>query len=159
MATINANDVKVDFEFTRDSHGMYDIAIGDDGDVVPVYSFDTAILMSLLTDRRADRSEVFLAARRSGWVGNENSTVPGFEVGSKLWLLWNTARMNSTTRNAIVDAARDALSWLVPNFANDLDITGKLDPEGIVLTITVVRKSGKIDKLYFRLWELTGVAA
>ena len=48
---------------------------------------------------------------------------------------------------------------LVPNFANDLDITGKLDPEGIVLTITVVRKSGKIDKLYFRLWELTGVAA
>ena len=155
MATPNETDVKVDIALIKGNDGIYDFEIGDDGDFVPVYGFETSIIMSLLCERRAEDYEQQIELRRRGWIGDENASVPGFEIGSKLWLQYQ-ARQTNETRNAVVDAARDALAWLVPTYLNDIQITGKLESSGISLTITAVRKSGKLDKLYFRLWELTG---
>jgi phage gp46-like protein len=156
MTTPTADDIKVDIALTRGADGVYDVQIGDDGDFVPIYGFDTSIIMDLLCEERASDDEVVVAARRRGWIGNESSDVPGFEVGSKLWLQYQK-RQTSDVRNAIVDAAKDALAWYVPVFCKEIRVSGLLESDGISLSIDVVRKSGKVDKLYFRLWELTGI--
>jgi len=154
--TVIASDVKVDIALIAGVDGVYDIAIGDDGDLVPTYGFDTSMIMDLLCEERANEGEVLLAARRRGWLGNESSDVPGFEVGSKLWLEYQQ-RQTSEVRNAIVDAAQKSLSWYVPTYCKEVRVSGLLENDGISLTIVIVRKSGKVDKLYFRLWELTGI--
>jgi phage gp46-like protein len=149
--------VQVDVKLTKGTDDVYDLTIGPDGDFVSCYGFDTAIIISLWCEKKATEDEVPDALKRRGWIGNENSIVPGFEIGSKLWLHYTQGRNNSDTRNAIVDAANDALSWLVPTYLNGIEVTGMLSTEGVTLEIQAIRKSGKIDKLYFRIWEATGL--
>ncbi|MCK5018516.1 MAG: phage GP46 family protein [Candidatus Peribacteraceae bacterium] len=154
MTELTRQDI-TDIALIKGDDGIYDMEIGDDGDFVPVYGFDTSIIISLFVDKMANGEEVVEALQRRGWIGNESNDVPGFEIGSKLWLTYQ-ARNNAETRNQVVDAAKSSLLWLVDDgYLTDLNVTGALKPEGIELQIIFVRKSGKIDKLYFKLWENT----
>lgn len=155
MAEILSTDVKVDLAIAKDDDGVYDWAIGDDGDFVPTYGFDSSLLNSALNERRASVDEQPNAQRRRGWAGNETSDEPGFEEGSKLWKFYQS-RANTQTKNGAADALRDGLAWLSPDFAAGTTITGKLTPSGLELEATTIRKDGKVDKVYLRLWELTG---
>lgn len=155
MTEPTTDDVKVDIALIKGDDGIYDAVIGDDGDFVPVYGFQTSILMDVLCEARADAGEIAIEAKRRGWIGNETPAVPGFEIGSKLWLQYQ-ARQDTITKNAAVDAVEEALQWYVPRFATDIQVEGLNTAKGLQIAVTVVRKSGKIDKLYFRLWELTG---
>lgn len=146
----------VDIGLFKNDDGILDREIGPDGDWVPVYGFETATILSLFTDRRATESEIFDAMKRRGWIGSETAVVPGFEYGSKLWLKYQ-ARNNTDTKNSVVAAAKQALEWLVTDgYLKDIQVSGVLQSEGILLEIVFVRKNGKVDKLYFKLWERTG---
>lgn len=150
------SDVKVDIALTKKPGDLvWDIYIGDDGDLVPTYGFETTIIMQTLCERRAGDSDIPEAARRRGWLGQENETVPGFEHGSLLWMYFQ-ARRNTDAKNKIQDAISDAFSWMVPDYLNSLRVTCQLDREGVVAAVEAFRKNGTIDKVYFRLWELTG---
>ena len=154
MTELTRQDI-TDIALIKGDDGIYDMEIGDDGDFVPVYGFDTSIIISLFADQMANGEEVVESLQRRGWIGNESSDVPGFEIGSKLWLTYQS-RNNEDTRNQVVDAAKSSLLWLVEDgYLTDLNVTGSLKPGGIELQIIFVRKSGKIDKLYFKLWENT----
>lgn len=149
-------DERIDIAIEKDDDGIYDIRIGPDGDFVTTAGFNTSILMSLFCERRASEDDVPDAAKRRGWVGNETDSVPGFEIGSELWLNEQT-RNNTKTKNAQVDAAKESLQWLGDDeYLNDLQVSGILRSEGVELEVRLVRKTGKIDKLYFKLWENTG---
>ena len=135
--------------------GLYDIAIGPDGDIATADSFDTAIIVSLLTDARADPSLVLESHRRRGWVGNEST--PGFEMGSTLWT-FEQARFTRNVGDRIAGAARDALQWLVDDGhavairASDVNLVG----DQVRLVVVIERASGRTEKLSFDLWETTG---
>jgi phage gp46-like protein len=149
------SDVKVDAALIKkDGDQVYDIYIGEDGDLVPVYGFETTIIMQTLCERRADENEVPNAIKRRGWQGQECQTVPGFEHGSKLWQYYQS-RSNTDTKNKIQDAVSDAFAWMVPEYLNALNVTCNLAPEGVIVAVEAVRKNKKIDKVYFRLWENT----
>lgn len=86
------------------------------GDFLLTDGFDTAIIISLLTDRRADSSEVSPVELRRGWFGNlilrniiNDSSI---ELGSKLWLLYQARQMQNTI-NFARNASNEALIWLV----------------------------------------------
>ena len=51
-------NTKVDIALLEDDDGIYDVSIGDDGDFVPCYGFDTSITMSMFTEARADKGDV-----------------------------------------------------------------------------------------------------
>lgn len=147
---------KVDIALIEDENGVYDVRIGDDGDFVPIYGFDTAIIMSLLSEARADTGDVNQTEQRRGWIGNETPTIPGLEVGSKLWLECQSRR-TLQTKNAVVDHAKRCFDWLVPDYLDAVDVTGNLSVDGISITVIPTYKSGKTDKLLFELWNNTGV--
>jgi len=149
-------DIKTDIALAPDFEGVYDIGIGPDGDLIPVYGFETSIIMSVLTESRADSSEIASELRRGGWSGNESGDVEGFEVGSKLWLSYQ-ARQTIEEKNKIIDNVRDALSWYVPRYAALINVDATLTTSGIQLEVEIVRLTGKIEKVFFRLWEITGV--
>lgn len=70
---------------------------------------ETAILISLFTDRLARSDDAIDGDDRRGWWGDTGSEYP---IGSRLWLL---RREKLTTKVALKaeDYANEALAWLV----------------------------------------------
>lgn len=136
--------------------GIYDIKIGFDGDIETADSFDTYIIVALLTDARADESEVADARKRRGWIGNEHT--PGFEMGSKLHL-FEQSRLTRTTMNGIEDEALDALQSLVDDgFAvaiRSADVRATVT--GVILETEIQRTPSEVEKRFFELWNQTGL--
>lgn len=136
--------------------GNYDIQIGFDGDIETADSFDTYILVALLTDKRADASEILQPERRRGWIGNEHT--PGFEMGSKLWL-YEQARKTRTTINEIQTEAVNALQSLVnEGLANAIrGAELRFTDDGVSLEVVIERSPSRTEKRLFDLWQNTGV--
>jgi len=136
--------------------GLYDIGIQFDGDIATKDSFDTFILVALLTDARADESEMRPSNRRRGWIGNEHT--PDFEIGSKLWL-YEQSRLTRTVMNEIETEAVRALQSLVDDDLAD-SIRGVdllVTTTGVNLTIDIARDPSEVEKRHFQLWNNTGV--
>jgi phage gp46-like protein len=128
----------------------------EDGDLKSVDSFDTAINMSIFEERRADESEQPVNDLRRGWVGNELSDVDGFEIGSKLWQLYQ-ARATEDTSNKSVTILQEALIWLVEDgHLSNVNVLSELSSDNIDITITLVRSNNVVDSRSFKLWENTG---
>ena len=135
--------------------GMYDLQIGDDGDIITEDFFDTAILYSLFGERRANADEVVDARRRRGWIGNAED----FENGSKIWLL-RQSRLTRDTLNRLKDEAEKALQWLVDDgyAVSVADVSATLNGGRVFLNVTINRSRDKVIRRYYELWENTGNA-
>jgi len=144
----------IDVALTQDTtDGTFDLSIVA-GDFVSTNGFDTALPMSLWCERMADESEVLPIDLRRGWWGNLLDA-DGFEIGSKLWLL-DQRRRNQSTLNAAVDYVRDGLQWLVDDgHLVSIDVSAQFISEGISITITLYRSNGATDRRSFVLWENT----
>ncbi len=148
----------IDFQLQfLDDRGVYDWIINSDGDLATFDAFDTAIIVSLFTDARADASEIIEAHRRRGWAGN--LLTPGRTMGGKLWLWRDQSRLTPRTANGMSSAAEEALAWFVedgwttqPPEAQSL-LTGR---ETATLDLTFHRPSGVVEHRHFDLWEQTG---
>jgi phage gp46-like protein len=132
---------------------VFDIQIDNEGDILTRDFFDTSLLMSIYCERRALESEVPPSQLRRGWIGNAET--PDFEIGSKLWLYYQ-ARRTADTLNGIQTALRNALSWLVPEYAVSYDVNVEFTDTGANALIEIVRSNSKVDRRLFELWNNTG---
>ena len=135
--------------------GAYDIQVDGFGDVLTEDAFDAAILVSLLTDRRASASEVLASNMRRGWIGNEST--PGVEMGSKLWL-FEQSRLTQSILNQAANAATAALQWLVED-GYAVAIVGAAPVRtaaGVSLEVTIQRTTSEVETKSFALWNRTG---
>ena len=137
--------------------GIYDIQIGFDGDIETADSFDTFIIVALLTDARADESEVRDSSRRRGWAGNEHT--PGFQMGSKIWI-YEQARLKRSVMNDLEKAAMAALQSLVDEgYAVAIrEISVRATESGLYLEISIERTPSRVEKRLYELWQNTGVS-
>lgn len=154
---------------------FYDISFASDGDFATTDGLNTAIIMSLLEERRALPSEVPVATRRRGWWGNQFGEKVGFEIGSKLWL-FHQARLTTDVTAKMRDAANDALTWMIDdNIAIDVnsevrilfgqearafiiknEIIGEAPDGGLVaLEIRLTRPNGQVEFRFYDLWNNT----
>lgn len=140
-----------------DAGVRFDIAIDDTGDILTADQFDTAIIVSLFTDKRALPSQVLENALRRGWIGSEFT--PGFEMGSQLWI-FSQARLTRDTINAMISIANESLKWMI---SSNLAISTKADVTPIsgrvVLQIEISRPDSKVEKRLFDLWNNSGVTS
>lgn len=99
---------------------MIDLATGDSG-LLREDTLYSAVIISLLTDRRAAADDVLpdapvrngpLPSDRRGWCGDALSEISGDRIGSRLWLLQREKQTEETRRRAI-DYAREALQWMI----------------------------------------------
>ena len=143
----------IDFFLELDDYNNYDIELDASGDVKQTSGLDTSIRLSLLTDQRADASEVSNPIKRRGFIGDE--LFEDFKHGSKLWLL-DQARVNSNTRNLAVNYSRLGLQWMIDDgFATDIVVTGQLRPTGITLQMKAFYPNSSEQSFVFDFWDNT----
>ena len=92
--------------------GCFDVEIKN-GDVVRDDGLETAVTISLFTDRRVTEEEKpYLANSKRGYWGDLFSEIDGDKMGSRLWTLEREKRTTEVLRRA-EDYAREALQWLI----------------------------------------------
>lgn len=72
---------------------------------------ETAVLISLFTDRVADASDILPdgSGDRRGWWGDDGEDVP---IGSRLWLL-DRSRLTPSVANTARIYMEESLKWLI----------------------------------------------
>ncbi|WP_213993796.1 phage GP46 family protein [Sodalis sp. dw_96] len=88
-------------------------SIGDwqagQGDLLSGNDLETAILISLFTDRLARADDDYDAVGRRGWWGDTGADYP---IGSRLWLL-RRQKLTPATAARAETYATEALQWLI----------------------------------------------
>jgi phage gp46-like protein len=145
----------IDIALQQDERGMFDIGIDPaTGDFLLASGFDTALTMSLFCERRADTSEVPTAELRRGWWGNEVGP-EGFEIGSKLWLLYQ-ARKTQDTLNKANNYSRRGTQWLVDDsHLVNIDVATKFTSTGGSIEMRLNRSNSPTETKSYELWENT----
>jgi phage gp46-like protein len=75
---------------------------------------ETAVILSLFTDRRADPGDPLPDGETDprGWWGDIEPLAPGYRLGSRLWLLSREKQLPEVLARAKL-YAEEALAWLV----------------------------------------------
>lgn len=148
--------MKQDIDVVFDSiTGLRDIAIGADGDLQSVDDFSTSVDLSILTNQRANSSEVPQPTARRGWIGDLTPKTRGRKVGSKVWL-FEQARRDLDTINGIRDAVQDGLQWLIDEGQVDrIEVSASASGfNGVFIKVTFSIGNNIINR-YFNLWNRT----
>lgn len=120
----------------------------------------TAILISLFTDARANDDEVPAEdTSRRGWWGDLFQAAPGDQVGSKLWLLKREKRTLETLNRA-EEYSKEALQWMIDDgVAAAVDTSAAWDPSGAMLLTILITKPGESQAATFRFKTKWGAEA
>lgn len=130
--------------FWNDQAGAADVVI-DANDLATDRGLNTAVLLSLFLDSRAEDSDTLPdgSTDRRGFWGDSFPIVEGDKTGSRLWL---TARSKQTTEVLTLreQYAREALQWLLDDkvAASISAVAEWADPDVGVLTVTIQRPQG-----------------
>lgn len=144
-AVLNREPETGEFEF--------DLQIGPDGDILTEDWLETAFLVSLFSDRRAEADQVPLAIQRRGWVGDLET--PDDPIGSWLWTL-DQARITATTAARATDYVERSLRWLVDDgIALAVEADATVQQSGILVAATVARPNAESETLFAALWDAT----
>lgn len=120
----------------------------------------TAVVISLFTDRRAEASDLPADATgqdRRGWWGDSFAEVEGDRIGSRLWLLAREKQTQATLLKAR-DFAKEALQWLLDDGvarAVNVGTEWMANRQGVLLmTVEIVRASKPVTKYQFEaFWK------
>jgi phage gp46-like protein len=144
----------VDLAFVRTSDGQYDIDVDTPNrDAKTTNGLQTALLVSLFTDRRARPDEVADPMRRRGWIGDLVSTVPGDIIGSGLWL-YEQSRMTPGVIAGVAAEARNALQWMIDDgLCNSIgvDVVPTPGTRTLSINITIGLSQGGVTRHSFVL--------
>lgn len=148
-----AKDIKLQYD---NDIGEYDIVLGN-GDLLREEGLETAILISLFTDRRAEKDDPLKnTGEYKGWWGDQLNE-DNDKIGSRLWLLdGKTTQQNIKLAENYI---REALQWLLDDgVAVKIDI--EIERQGIVgndilsCGIKIYYKDGTTEAFkFYDLWD------
>lgn len=122
----------VDLAYEQDDEGVFDLVIDEDmADFETTDGLESAIVVSLFSDRRAYRDEVGDPMKRRGWIGDLVSGVPGDLHGSGIWL-YEQSRLTQEVVTGIRQEAEQALEWMIQ--------------EGLVLSVSAAVASDPVKR-------------
>jgi phage gp46-like protein len=141
-----------------EQQGAADLSLIDN-DLASDRGLETAVLLSLFTDRRAqpdDQPPSGDPNDRRGWWADELAAVEGDRIGSRLWLLDRSVNSNETARRA-EEYVREALAWLIEDrVVSSIDV--QIDTTNKNLLIGVALQRPGRDAVSFRfahVWDAT----
>jgi len=115
----------------KDDVGAADLAL-DGQDLARDDGLETAVFLSLFTDRRAQPDDALPApgGDRRGWWGDAVPVAPGDLHGSRLWLLARSTQGAGLVEQAET-YAREALAWMLEDrVAERVNVTASLPRRG-----------------------------
>jgi phage gp46-like protein len=153
-----AKDLKINWN--------YELLFGDlgikNGDLITDEGLETAVIISLFTDKRAADDDLLLDDRykeRRGWWGDLiNPEVEGDEIGSKLWLL----DREKTTKSSLQKTdqyIKDALQWMledgvITKVETQVERQGNIGNDILAMQVTIYKADGREIALnYSYQWE------
>lgn len=102
-----------DLAYEQDDDGIFDLIIDEDqADFETTDGLESAIVVSVFSDRRAYKDEVGDPMRRRGWIGDLVSEVPGDLHGSGLWL-YEQSRLTQEVVTGVRQEAEQCLEWMI----------------------------------------------
>ncbi|MBI1214559.1 MAG: hypothetical protein GC185_01915 [Alphaproteobacteria bacterium] len=130
---------------------MPDVALTSGGAIAQDDTLTTAIIVSLLTDRRANADDALptaprpgpLPPDRRGWCGDALAEIEGDRIGSRLWLLAR-AKPVEETRLLAIDYAQEAMAWMIEDgLATQIDVSAIWAARGyLLLTVETTLPDG-----------------
>ncbi len=134
--------------------GTFDLAL-DGADLLTDAGLDTAVILSLFCDARADAAEVAPGADPRGWWADALAT-PAASTGSRLWLLRREKQVPEVASRA-QEYAHQALVWLVDDgIASRVDVHASFpDADALVIAVTIFRPSSgtPFERRYQYVWS------
>lgn len=140
--------------------GKLDLGLAG-GDLAKGLDLQTAVLLSLFTDRRASDDDILpdgqavqsIGARR-GWWGDTFAGVQNDQIGSRLWLLKREKQTNATLNRAR-QYAQEALNWLVDDgIASRVTVdVAWFRFEGLAIYASIARPTGITNFKYAYAWD------
>jgi phage gp46-like protein len=103
---------------------------------------NTAILISLFSDRRAEPTDELPdpGSSRRGWWGDILSADESDRLGSRLWLLTRRKQIPET-RQLFLEFTKEALAWLIKDgVAVRVEIEAEWRAQGVLMVTAVVVK-------------------
>jgi phage gp46-like protein len=136
--------------------GDADLVMIDD-DIASDRGLETAVLLSLFTDRRAendDRPPSGDARDRRGWWGDEFLVPDGDRYGSRLWLLDRSKRTNETVLRA-KEYVTEALAWMLEDrVAAGVDVVVETTTSALLIAVTLHRPGrDPVTYRFNHVWE------
>lgn len=105
---------KGDIRISFDQYAQYADLILADRDVDRDGGFETAVLITLLTDKRADEEDSLPddGGYKGGWWGDSVPVVPDYRMGTKLWLLQRSKTTTDIPARA-EEYLKEGFQWLI----------------------------------------------
>lgn len=133
-----------------------DLELSAIGDLASDAGLDTAVLLSLFTDRRLEDNDTPPDGSddRRGWWGDQFSAVDGDKIGSRLWLL-SRAKQTQDTLDRAEEYAKEALQWLLDDSVSSrIDVQASWIARGTMeLDVQIYRPTGQtFQKRYNYNW-------
>ena len=107
------------------------------------HDLETAVIVSLFTDKRAGEDDEPTEPDRRGWWGDTFSAVENDGTGSRLWLLSRSKEIQENV-NLAKFYAEEALQWIVEDkIAESVTVDAKIIRKGVLgLEINIVKPTG-----------------
>ncbi|WP_299376043.1 phage GP46 family protein [uncultured Kiloniella sp.] len=118
-----------------------DLALSE-GDLETDEGLQTAVVLSLFTDKRAPKNTELPAGEtdRRGWWGDLLNENQGDQIGSLRWL-YLREKQTTETLNKIIEADQQALDWLVEDgVARKVVVTGEWIKRGLLAEKILIKK-------------------
>ena len=127
------------------------------GQVLSDLGLDTAVIISLFTDRRAEDDDDLPDENggRRGWWGDALLDDAGDQIGSRLWLLHRELQ-TSETLNRAKEYVEEALAWITTKgVAQAVTVDCWWERAGMLGIHVVIREPGgvKLDRTYEYVWS------
>jgi phage gp46-like protein len=130
-----------------------DIALSG-ADLATEFPLQTAVMMSLFTDRRAGEDDEPTESCRGGWWGDTFSRIEHDRIGSRLWLLRRSKETQDTVNLGRL-YAEEALQWLLDdNIAEAVNVDAFIVRRGVLgLHIHITQPTGVQEMHYQYVWN------
>lgn len=156
---MNANDFVIKMQPGSDGVPQFHLSL-DPADSTPENILETAIIISLFTDRLANEDDVIPdgTSDRRGFWGDALSHVPGDLIGSRLWLLSREKQTTDVLRRA-EEYAYEALEWMIDDgVAKSIKVVATNPKMGWLKLDIDIEQSDKEAARFSYIWEgLNGV--
>lgn len=135
------------------SSNCFDLAIKD-GDFEFDEGLETAVAVSLFTDKRVTEEELpTLETDKRGWWGDMFSEVDQDQIGSRIWTLKRRKRTTETLR-LYEDYAKESLDWMIEDgVANSVAVTASYDDNGFLQGEVVIEQPPGNESRFIVLWD------
>lgn len=142
-----------DVRLSINEDNVFDIAI-EDGDLVGDDGLETAVAISIFTDRRVTDEELpYPQTDKKGWWGDMFPEVDQDKIGSRLWLV-GREKVTQEVANRAQDYCKEGLQWLIDDgVASSVTAIATYNSfKNLIIQIEIVKPSGKKSRFQV-LWD------